>query len=248
MSGARVFQIEQKSLECYDICPMSTILFQAFAKSDWLGRLILTLLVFLSVYSWSILVQEFLKLRRDEEDTERFLDEYRGVHDDPLALYRNAEEGDEPDAAVIQVYRAGCRRLQGFIRDKGREGKARIGMKEILDIEDAMTLAISRASLGMEMRLGALATISSVSPLMGLFGTVWGIMLAFHSMGITGTTSIRTVAPGLTVALVTTVTGLAVAIPAMVGHNLLAARVRVAASRLKAFALDFLGHVEVANR
>lgn len=227
---------------------MSTILFSAFAKSDWLGRMILTLLVLLSIYSWKILLQQILRLRQEEEDTERFLDRYGAIHDDPTALEAGLDAVGPSEAAVVQVYRAGCRRLKGFLRDSSDGRKARIGMKELLDIEDAMSLAISRSSLHMETRLGALATISSVSPLLGLFGTVWGIMLAFHNMGITGTTSIRAVAPGLTVALVTTVTGLAVAIPALVGHNLLAGRVRVASSRLKAFALDFLGHVEQANR
>ncbi len=149
---------------------------------------------------------------------------------------------------MVRVYQVGCRRLGAFIRESRCEGAdPRIGTKAMLDVEDAMTMAIASESLEMETRLGSLATISSVSPLLGLFGTVWGIMLAFHNMGVTGTTSIRAVAPGLTVALVTTVTGLAVAIPALVGHNLLASQVRLAVSGMKSFALDFLGLVEQSN-
>jgi len=226
---------------------MATIIFDAFTKSDGLGKLVLAVLVVLSVYSWAVLISEYLSLRRAARASHTFLSRFSAVGVDPMALYGTPTCAGLDGAPVVRIYEAGCRRLGAFIRESRHEGRRRIGTKELLDVEDVMTMAISNESLQMETRLGSLATISSVSPLLGLFGTVWGIMLAFHQMGVTGTTSIRAVAPGLTVALVTTVTGLAVAIPALVGHNVLASQVRLSVSRMKTFALDFLGLVEQSN-
>lgn len=226
---------------------MATILFDAFSKSDEMGKLVLAVLIVLSIYSWAVLISEYLSLRRSARATHRFLSRFSAVERNPLALYDTSTCQLAQDVPLVKVYNAGCRRLGHLMRESRCEGLPRVKTKDILDVEDAMAMAISSESLEMETRLGSLATISSVSPQLGLFGTVWGIMLAFHNMGVTGTTSIRAVAPGLTVALVTTVTGLAVAIPALVGHNLLASQVRLAVGRMRAFALDFLGLIEQAN-
>lgn len=223
---------------------MAAIFIDAFAKSDPLGKLILSVLVVLSLWSWGVLITEYLTLRRAGEASRNFLRRFAAAKSNPTELHGTAAlEGMRP-SPLVDVYSAGCRRLEGLLRESREEGRRRLGTKEVLDVEDALTMTISSASLGMEMRLGALATIASVSPLLGLFGTVWGIMVAFHQMGVTGSTSIRAVAPGLTIALVTTVAGLAVAIPALVGHNILAGQVRLSVSRMRAFALDFLGLLE----
>ena len=227
---------------------MATILLDAFSKSDSLGKFVLAVLIVLSVYSWAVLISEYLSLRRSTRASHTFLRRFGAISKDPLALYGTPTCKQLGQAPLVRVYEVGCRRLDAFIRESRCEGtNNKLGTKAMLDVEDAMTMAIASESLEMETRLGSLATISSVSPLLGLFGTVWGIMLAFHNMGVTGTTSIRAVAPGLTVALVTTVSGLAVAIPALVGHNLLASQVRLAVSGMKSFSLDFLGLVEQAS-
>ena len=223
---------------------MITILYNAFTTSDALGKLILCILVILSFYSWTVLITEYLSFRRANKAGAGFMKRFEASSDNPLALYGTSTCTQYNAAPIVLVYESGCRRLEGLMRESRTEGVKHISTKRLLDIEDAMAMSISSESLQMEMRLGSLATISSVSPLLGLFGTVWGIMLSFHYMGITGSTSIRTVAPGLTVALVTTVCGLGVAIPAMVGHNILASQVRLSVSRMRAFALEFISLVE----
>jgi biopolymer transport protein ExbB/TolQ len=223
---------------------MITILYNAFTTSDALGKLILCILVILSLYSWTVLITEYLSFRRANRAGAGFMKRFEATRDNPLSLFGTSTCTQFNSASIVRVYESGCRRLEGLMRESRTEGVMHISTKRLLDIEDAMAMTISSESLQMEMRLGSLATISSVSPLLGLFGTVWGIMLSFHYMGITGSTSIRTVAPGLTVALVTTVCGLGVAIPAMVGHNILASQVRLSVSRMRTFALEFISLVE----
>ena len=96
----------------------------------------------------------------------------------------------------------------------------------------------------LDRHLGILATTGSVTPFVGLFGTVWGIMNAFQSIGLTGTANLAAVAPGISEALVTTAAGLAAAIPAVIGYNLLLGRARRLAGRIDRFVLSFLSVAE----
>ena len=223
---------------------MITILYNAFITSDALGKIILLILGGLSLYSWTVIISQYLFVRKANRSGATFLKRFDAGRDAPLAIYGTSTCKKYSDSPIVEVYESGCRRLKGVLRESRADESYQIGHKVLLDVEDAMAMTISSESLKMEMRLGSLATICSVSPQLGLFGTVWGIMIAFHNMGVTGSTSIRTVAPGLTVALVTTVCGLGVAIPAMVGHNILANQIRLTVSQMRAFALEFVSLVE----
>jgi biopolymer transport protein TolQ len=97
---------------------------------------------------------------------------------------------------------------------------------------------------GLDRHLGILATTGTVTPFIGLFGTVWGIMDAFQGIGATGSASLAAVAPGISEALVTTAAGLAAAIPAVIGYNMLLARVRRLAARVDRFVPQFLSLAE----
>lgn len=222
---------------------MTRILLEAFQRSDAFGRLILLLLAGMSLRSWAIILGELLRMRQAERAGEVFREDFQ-ARPDPLELHGSGAPNPAMEGPLWRVYAAGCNRAKGLLRRARAEGWRRLGTKEVLDVEDAMTLAIGHESLQLEMRLWTLGTIASVSPLMGLFGTVWGIMVCFHDMGVLGTTSIRAVAPGLTVALVTTAFGLAVAIPAMVGNNVLSSRMRLSVNAMKSFAMDFLYALE----
>jgi biopolymer transport protein TolQ len=98
----------------------------------------------------------------------------------------------------------------------------------------------------MESRMTWLATIAAIAPFIGLFGTVWGIIDAFHGLGVAGTATLRAVAPGISEALITTAAGLAVAIPAVVGYNQLTARLREFGSRMDDFGRELLNAIENA--
>lgn len=224
---------------------MFDILYAAFLRCDLFSQGILLLLTVVSIYSWTVMVGEAMGLRDASRAGATFLRSFQGQHD-PLALYRTGTAESTMAGPLWRVYSAGCRRMAGALSGQRGGDPGRVGPKEIMDVEDAMALAISRESLQLESRLWVLGTVAAVSPLMGLFGTVWGIMVTFHGMATLGTTSLRAVAPGLTTALITTAFGLAVAIPALVGHNVLSGRLRLEVGQMRAFALDLLTAFERA--
>jgi biopolymer transport protein TolQ len=96
----------------------------------------------------------------------------------------------------------------------------------------------------LERALMFLATTGNITPFIGLFGTVWGIMDAFHGIGITGSANLGAVAPGIAEALITTAAGLAVAIPGVIAYNYFLNRIKVVATRMDLFGLEFLGTAE----
>ena len=113
-------------------------------------------------------------------------------------------------------------------------------------LERAAQTASSEALTAMESRMTWLATIAAIAPFIGLFGTVMGIMDAFHGLGTSGAATLRTVAPGISAALVTTAAGLFVAIPAVVGYNQLTAQLREFAARMDDFGRELLNAIDNA--
>ena len=113
-------------------------------------------------------------------------------------------------------------------------------------LERAALTASSEALTAMESRMTWLATIAAIAPFIGLFGTVWGIIDAFHGLGTAGAATLRAVAPGISEALITTAAGLLVAIPAVVGYNQLTAQLRDFAARMDDFGRELLNAIENA--
>ena len=120
--------------------------------------------------------------------------------------------------------------------------------KPVVRSLESLSRALARAATveatRLERRVSFLATTASVSPFIGLFGTVWGIMIAFEDIGAAGSANLATVAPGISEALVNTAMGLLAAIPAAVFYNLFSSRIRVLTSMMDDFALEFLNIVE----
>jgi biopolymer transport protein TolQ len=111
-------------------------------------------------------------------------------------------------------------------------------------IQRAMQIASSEEITRLERNVPWLAITGAVTPFIGLFGTVWGIIDAFHGLGTAGAATLRAVAPGISEALVTTAAGLAAAIPAVIAYNLIIGSIREMASRNDDFALEMLNLVE----
>ena len=106
-------------------------------------------------------------------------------------------------------------------------------------VERSLQLGISEEVTKLEMNMSWLATVASVSPFIGLFGTVWGIIDAFQALGNVGATSLRAVAPGISEALITTAIGLAAAIPAAIFYNVFGNRIKEIGTRMEDFAIEF---------
>ncbi len=205
----------------------------AFDQSSAAGIAICLVLVILSSFSWSVMVTKFLVVRRVRKQNAQFLDAYRG-RQNPLQLWQDGEA--ESDAPVAHLYRAGSRELAfhlAGIRDGDTDVAAKLENAGQLKpshmdpIECAMERSIGSNTTRLESQMGVLATAVSGAPFLGLLGTVWGVMDTFGSVAAAaGVASLKTMAPGVSAALLTTVVALLVAIPAMFGYNYLVNKIR----------------------
>ncbi len=206
-------------------------------ETDLIGLSCMGLTMLFSVASWAVIILKLIHIQVASRQTRDFLDEMSGT-DNLREAYQVSEE--YPDSPVAQLLREGYLELETENwYSEGYEGNeisrvemARLGMERVLE----RTIATEMDHL--EAYLPVLATTSSVCPFLGLFGTVWGVMIAFQALGQNGAQNIAALAPGLSTALTSTIAGLFAAIPANVGFNYLASRVKILTTRMDSFALE----------
>jgi len=213
------------------------------------GAVVLAILVLFSLMSWAIIIYKGASLRRAHSQSDTF-----------LQVFRKSSKFSEVNSVCAQlkasplvgVFQAGYMEVNQQVRGQGakQEGKEKdaAGPKPTVRSLDALSRALARAatveSTRIERRLSFLATTATVTPFIGLFGTVWGIMSAFADIGRMGSANLAVVAPGISEALITTAMGLLAAIPAAVFYNFFSSRIRVLGSMLDDFAMEFLNIVE----
>ncbi|TDI50860.1 MAG: hypothetical protein E2P01_00475 [Acidobacteria bacterium] len=201
-----------------------------------MAKFVLLLLAAFSVISWGIVAERWRRFRRAEAETNKFLDRF---HQGGALPTIQDETADLKWSPVAEVYRAGFREIS---LNPAGEGPIR---GESLEAVDRMLRKSSGVQLTeLERSLGFLATTASASPFIGLFGTVWGIMNAFRSIGVQGTASIAAYAPGIAEALVATAAGLLAAVPAVIFYNHFLARLRSMESLIEEFRADFLHRLQ----
>jgi len=204
--------------------------------SGAMGRFVLLVLAVFSVVSWGTIAERFRTFRRAEKDTEAFLEQFR--KGGGLAAIRDATTTLR-ESPLAEVFRAGFREISL----NPPPGGAPVG-----DELDALDRILRKSALvqtaRLERSLGFLATTASATPFVGLFGTVWGIMKAFHGIGTAGAASLVAYAPGITEALVTTAAGLAAAIPAVIAYNHFLGRLRSMDAKTDEFIADFIHRVQ----
>ncbi|HUB18235.1 MAG TPA: MotA/TolQ/ExbB proton channel family protein [Acidobacteriaceae bacterium] len=189
-----------------------------------------------SLFSWAIILGKWAAFRRARTQSRRFLRAFRKAN--RLQEIATVSEQFKPSPLVNvfdEVYETYRRQTGGF-------GPPR----NITALERAGHTAASESLTAMEQRLTWLASIGSISPFVGLFGTVMGIVKAFVGLGTEGTATLRAVAPGVAEALITTAAGLLVAIPAVIAYNQFTARCRDFAARMDDFARELLNSMEEA--
>jgi len=210
-------------------------------QSGLLGKTIVFLLFFVSVYSWAIIAFKWGAFRRARARSRAFLQRFREDPDGMISHYADRQRfAPSPFAAVFE---AGLDELALIMRDRATSRGA-LSSIQVDAIERALERAISLEVIALRKHLIALATTAAGAPFVGLFGTVWGIMQAFSGMYVTGSASISSVAPGVSAALTTTVAGLAVAIPALIGYNYLMSRVRNFTVEMQNLSSEFLSTSE----
>lgn len=197
---------------------------------------VLVVLLLGSIFSWAIMLSKWSRFRRAQTQSIRFVRAFR--RSGRLNEIASVVEQFKPSPLVpvfAEIY-------DEYMRQTGGRGLPRNAPA----LERAAQTASSEALTGMEQRMTWLATIAATAPFVGLFGTVMGIIDAFHGLGTAGAATLRAVAPGISEALITTAAGLVVAVPAVVGYNQLTARLREFAARSDDFARELLNAIENA--
>ncbi len=194
----------------------------AFKESDAVGQAICVILFIASVAVWFIMGEKACSLNTAMKKSQAFLQAFRERRN-PLSLKEKAEESKSPAAAV---YLAACERIESFHLEQPGGGRRAMSDDELKVMRSAMTQAVEDQLVILQKRTMILATAVSGSPFLGLFGTVWGITVAFTKLAQAGTPDIKTLAPGVSGALLTTVIALLVALPSMIGSNFIASMIQ----------------------
>src|SRR5947209_19258315 len=175
------------------------------SQTGVVAKVVLLILVLFSVLSWSIILGKWSMLRRARVQSGRFVRAFRKAN--RLQDVAAVSEQFRP-SPLVSVFEG------GYEEYRRQGGNPTTGIKNTNSVQRAMQIASSEEHTRLERRLQWLATIANVAPFVGLFGTVWGIIDAFHGLGTAGAATLRAVAPGISEALITTAAGLAAAIPA----------------------------------
>ena len=231
----------------------STAIVVLVARSSLISKGVLLLLALMSIISWSIILYKLWSYRRSARQSATFLDVFRRSNkfSEVQAVCRSLSE-----SPLVGLFQSGYTELTAQLRQTaapveagpvGSNPRAPAGrptLKSLPAVDRALMRAATVEVNKLERRVGFLATTASIAPFVGLFGTVWGIMVAFQGIAATGSTNLGVVAPGIADALVTTAAGLFAAIPAVYFYNMLSQRVKVFASEMDDFAMEFLNIAE----
>ncbi|HEV2046079.1 MAG TPA: MotA/TolQ/ExbB proton channel family protein [Chthoniobacterales bacterium] len=222
----------------------------AFEHATIAGKLVLSLLAVASIFSWSVMITKLRVIQFARKQNERFLAAFRQDRQ-PLRLFeKNARFSGSPN---FNVYRAGCQEMTFHLLgspEVDETFRARLDVADKISpaqmgaVTAAMERAVGETALDLESQMILLATAVSGSPFLGLLGTVWGVMDAFTGVAEAGSPSLASMAPGVSGALITTVTALCVAIPAMFGYNFLVTRIRGMIVEMDNFAAELASDFE----
>ncbi len=220
----------------------STSIFSRALQGGVTVFLCLLILVGMSVTTWAVVISKFLYLKKVTEAGDGFIKSFwdsRSLND------LNGKLADFPYSPIREVFRSGYAEL---VRANQLRDQAIMPELAINAALDNLNRAIGKAKIlekrRLEKYMPVLAISASACPFIGLFGTVWGIMGSFEGIAKTGSASLAAVAPGISEALIATAFGLAAAIPAVVGYNIFAAKMREMMITIDGFTADFMNIVE----
>jgi len=221
------------------------------AQTTPINQAVLAILVLFSIASWAIILQKLWSYRTSARQTSQFLE-----------IFRRSTKFSEVQAAcpslpatpLVGVFQAGYAEMNAQFRVTGTPPVSQAGnpgtspgrpmLKSLDGVDRALIRAATNEVSKLERLLTFLATCASVTPFIGLFGTVIGIMIAFNRIGASGSTNLAIVAPGISEALIATAAGLFAAIPALVFYNHFTHRVKEFSATMDDFALEFLNIAE----
>lgn len=205
-----------------------------FAKSGFVAFAVLLLLLASSLYSWMVILGKIAVFRKATRQSRQFVRAFHKANRLQEIAALTTEFAFSPLAQVFSAV------YENYKRQTGGSGPPR----NLKPLERSAQTAASEAVTLLERRMTWLATIAASAPFVGLFGTVIGVVDAFHGLGNAGVATLRAVAPGISEALITTAAGLFVAIPALVAYNQFAARLRIISSAIDDFTRELMNSLE----
>jgi biopolymer transport protein TolQ len=218
------------------------------ASAGLVAKFVLLVLFFLSVVCWAIIFQKGMQFRALSRESARFLRAYRESRRFSVVAGNAKRLRASP---LARVYSAAYQEIGGsgtplpdLMDGPPEEGEEGIGPERLESVQRAMRRVQSSEVERLERYLSFLATTASAGPFIGLFGTVWGVMTSFQSIGTQQSASLAVVAPGIAEALIATAAGLAAAIPAVVAYNYFVGKVRHWATEMDNFALELTNLLE----
>jgi biopolymer transport protein TolQ len=236
----------------YNIMPIAGVLY-AFGQSDIAGRIIVVILLVGSILAWSVMITKYRQLARARRESLKFIATYRADPAEPVAIFlkRISFEG----SPLFRVYEKTCNALGAAVELAGAnpsdlfmggvgDDTVYLTQFDASGLDTVAERTTADEALSLEDNMGFLATSVASAPLLGLLGTVWGVMDSFGGMAASGSAMLSAVAPGISGALLTTVIGLVVAIPSTIGYNLLSTRIRRLCVEMENFAQELMSDIE----
>lgn len=237
LTAALVFLLQVDNGSGQGTAPLATgsnALVEMVQNSGPVALSVLVLLLIASLYSWTVIFGKISLFGKATKESRRFIRAFRKATRLQEIAAIASDYSVSPLAQVFEdVY-------ETYKRQTGGYGPP----QNLIPLERSAQTAASEAVTNLERRLTWLATIAATSPFVGLFGTVIGVVDAFHGLGTAGAATLRAVAPGISEALITTAAGLFVAVPAVVAYNQFTARIRVFAAAIDDFCRELLNSLE----
>lgn len=216
---------------------------EVFLHAGPMAWLVAATLLTLSLVSWGIMLGKYFQMKRADHETATFLDRFRNSQRfSEVAQVAERLQG----SPLVGLFEAGYAEIDSQVKmargSQPEGGSYRI--RSLASLERTLRRAVGSEVSRLARGTAFLATTAAASPFIGLFGTVWGIMVAFQDIGVSGSTSLVAVAPGIAEALINTALGLVAAIPALLGYNYYAARIKSSRADLDDFTLEFMNLAE----
>lgn len=217
------------------------------AQSGPIAQAVLLILLFFSVFSWTIIIKKHKLYKEIEQQSLEFHEDFQ-KSSSLSEIYRDCER--YPMSPLAGIFKSGYQELNHRVQtakaeaESSQEAQRQAVLMGIGGLERTLRKAAMAEMMGMERSLNWLATTGAVTPFIGLFGTVVGIINAFQGLGQGSTTTIQAVAPGISEALVATAAGLFAAIPAVIGYNHFISRLRHFGAEMDDFSVEFLNLIE----
>ncbi len=230
---------------------LANSLVDGFWASNLTGQGIVLAQLLGSVVMVAVIIGKWKELNFINLAVRRFVRDF-STSRDVLDYYLNRRPSKE-SAGLVGIYAKSCERLLKLLspdvrtllagRGTGDAGAAALTAREVELVKGTCEHALDEEELRVERGMGVVATVVALSPMLGLLGTVWGVLDAFATMGTEGSANLATIAPSISAALVTTVVGLLIAIPGVVCFNLMNANIRNITSDMEGFADELIGRI-----